>query len=416
MFDIDRWQEIFETIHKNKLRTFLTGLSVASGIFILVILLGFGRGMENGIRKEFEADATNRIWVWTQNTTKEFKGLNPGRRIRMKNDNFDYISQNFKDQIEFRSGVFRVSWGTTINYKKESVSYGIQGIYPNYQQIENQSIVSGRFINQTDLDSKTKVIVISRKVANELLKGVEDPLEEFVQINGINFKIIGVYSDAGGEREEDRVFLPFTTAQAVFNGQDRMNNLSFTIKPEKNFEKSVEVSNQFAAQIKAYLQESHMVSPDDNSAINVYNSQDEAKRFFTLTENIAFFFWFVGVCTIIAGVVGVSNIMLIIVKERTREIGIRKALGAKPWSIVGMILQESIFVTAVSGFAGLILSMGLLEIVGPNVEVDYVVNPSVDFSIAMTMVFVLISAGAIAGFFPAWRAANIQPIEALKDE
>lgn len=416
MFDIDRWQEIFETIHKNKLRTFLTGLSVASGIFILVILLGFGRGMENGIRKEFEADATNRIWVWTQNTTKEFKGLNPGRRIRMKNDNFDYISQNFKDQIEFRSGVFRVSWGTTINYKKESVSYGIQGIYPNYQQIENQSIVSGRFINQTDLDSKTKVIVISQKVANELLKGVEDPLEEFVQINGINFKIIGVYSDAGGEREEDRVFLPFTTAQAVFNGQDRMNNLSFTIKPEKNFEKSVEVSNQFAAQIKAYLQESHMVSPDDNSAINVYNSQDEAKRFFTLTENIAFFFWFVGVCTIIAGVVGVSNIMLIIVKERTREIGIRKALGAKPWSIVGMILQESIFVTAVSGFAGLILSMGLLEIVGPNVEVDYVVNPSVDFSIAMTMVFVLISAGAIAGFFPAWRAANIQPIEALKDE
>ncbi len=364
MFDIDRWQEIFETIHKNKLRTFLTGLSVASGIFILVILLGFGRGMENGIRKEFEADATNRIWVWTQNTTKEFKGLNPGRRIRMKNDNFDYISQNFKDQIEFRSGVFRVSWGTTINYKKESVSYGIQGIYPNYQQIENQSIVSGRFINQTDLDSKTKVIVISQKVANELLKGVEDPLEEFVQINGINFKIIGVYSDAGGEREEDRVFLPFTTAQAVFNGQDRMNNLSFTIKPEKNFEKSVEVSNQFAAQIKAYLQESHMVSPDDNSAINVYNSQDEAKRFFTLTENIAFFFWFVGVCTIIAGVVGVSNIMLIIVKERTREIGIRKALGAKPWSIVGMILQESIFVTAVSGFAGLILSMGLLEIVG----------------------------------------------------
>jgi len=416
MFDIDRWQEIFETIHKNKLRTFLTGLSVASGIFILVVLLGFGRGMENGIRKEFEADATNRIWVWTQSTTKEFKGLNPGRRIRMKNDNFDYISQNFKDQIEFRSGVFRVAWGTTINYKKESVSYGIQGVYPNYQQIENQYMTSGRFINQSDLDSKSKVIVISGKVAKELLKGVEDPMEEYVQINGINFKVIGVYSDAGGEREEDRVFLPFTTAQSVFNGQDRMNNLSFTIKPEKSFEKSVEVSNQFAAQIKAYLQESHMVAPDDNSAINVYNSQDEAKRYFTLTDNIAFFFWFVGVCTIIAGVVGVSNIMLIIVKERTREIGIRKALGAKPWSIVGMILQESIFVTSVSGFAGLILSMGLLEIVGPNVEVDYVVNPSVDFSIAMTMVFVLISAGAIAGFFPAWRAANIQPIEALRDE
>ena len=416
MFDIDRWQEIFETIHKNKLRTFLTGLSVASGIFILVVLLGFGRGMENGIRKEFERDATNRVVVWTQSTTKEYKGLNPGRRIRMKNDNYDYISQNFKDQIEFRSGIFRVAWGTTINYKKESVSYSIQGVYPNYQQIENQYMTSGRFINQSDLDSKSKVIVISGKVAKELLKEVEDPMEEYVQINGINFKVIGVYSDAGGEREEDAVFLPFTTAQSVFNGQDRINNLTFTIKPEKTFDKSVAVSNQFSAEIKAYLQESHMVAPDDNSAINVYNSQDEAKRFFTLTDNIAFFFWFVGVCTIIAGVVGVSNIMLIIVKERTREIGIRKALGAKPWSIVGMILQESIFVTAVSGFAGLILSMGLLEIVGPNVEVDYVVNPSVDFSIAMTMVFVLITAGAIAGFFPAWRAANIQPIEALRDE
>jgi len=160
----------------------------------------------------------------------------------------------------------------------------------------------------------------------------------------------------------------------------------------------------------------HKVSPDDNSAINVYNAMDEAKRFYTLTDNIAFFFWFVGICTIIAGVVGVSNIMLIIVKDRTREIGVRKALGAQPWSIVGMILQEAIFVTAVSGFAGLILSMGLLEIVGPNVEVDYVLNPSVNFSIAFTMVIVLIIAGALAGFFPAYRAANIQPIEALRDE
>jgi putative ABC transport system permease protein len=416
MFDIDRWQEIFDTIHKNKLRTFLTGLSVASGIFILVVLLGFGSGMENGVRKEFEADATNRIWVWTQTTTKEYKGLNPGRRIRMKNGDFEHLNSNFKDKIEYRSGVFRVSWGTTINYKKESVSYGIHGIYPNYQMIENQEMIAGRFVNQSDLDNQSKVIIISNKVAKELLKGVEDPINEYVKINGINFKVVGVFSDLGGEREEDRVFLPFTTAQNVFNGQDRLNNIAFTVKPERTFDKSVEVSNQFADQIRSYLKESHSVAPEDNSAINVYNSLEEAKRFFTLTENIAFFFWFVGICTIIAGVVGVSNIMLINVKERTREIGIRKALGAKPWSIVGMILQESVFVTAVSGFAGLILSMGLLEIVGPNVEVDYVVNPSVDFSIAMTMVIVLIVAGAIAGFFPAWRAANIQPIEALKDE
>ena len=416
MFDIDRWQEIFETIAKNKLRTFLTGLSVASGIFILVILLGFGRGMENGIRKEFEGDATNLLYVWAQTTTKEYKGLNPGRRIHLNNENYEHIIASNGDKIEYRSGVFRVRFGTTVNYKNESVSYGVWGVHPDYQQIENESMVSGRFIDQMDLDENTKVVVISNKIKRELLQDVEDPLTEYLQISGINFKIIGVYSDAAGEREEDRVFVPFTTAQGVFNGADRINNLAFTMKPEKDFETAVKESLRFTEQIKQYLKETHKVSPDDDAAIHVNNVIEDTKRFYTLTSSIAFFFWFVGICTIIAGVVGVSNIMMIIVKYRTREIGIRKALGAQPWSIIGMILQESIFVTAVSGFAGLIFSMGLLEIVGPNIEVDYVLNPSVDFSIAMTMVVVLIVAGALAGFIPAWRAANIQPIEALKDE
>ena len=416
MFDIDRWQEIFETIRKNKLRTFLTGLSVASGIFILVVLLGFGRGMENGIRKEFEKDASNRIMVWTQRTTKEFKGLNPGRRIQMKNDNFDYIYESYIDELEYKSGIFRVPWGTSTNYKNESVSYAISGIYPNYQMIENQLMVEGRYIDQMDLDQRNKVVVISNKIKQELLKNVEDPLEEYLQISGINFRVVGIYTDVGGEREENNLFVPFTTAQSVFNGADRVNNLTYTLKPEKSFDDAVKASSIFTAEIKQYLQEVHTVAPDDNSAINVHNMLDEAKRYYTLTDNIAFFFWFVGICTIIAGVVGVSNIMLIIVKERTREIGIRKALGAKPWSIIGMILHEAIFVTAVSGFAGLILSMGLLEIVGPNVEVDYVLNPSVNFSIAFSMVIVLIIAGAVAGFFPAYRAASIQPIEDLRDE
>lgn len=334
----------------------------------------------------------------------------------MKNDNFDYIYESYIDELEYKSGIYRVPWGTSTNYKKESVSYAISGVYPNYQQIENQLMVSGRYIDQMDLDQRKKVVVISNKIKQELLKNVEDPLEEYLQISGINFRVVGVYSDIGGDREENNLFVPFTTAQSVFNGADRLNNLTYTLKPEKSFDEAVKASNIFTAEIKQYLQEVHKVSPDDNSAINVHNMLDEAKRYYTLTDNIAFFFWFVGICTIIAGVVGVSNIMLIIVKERTREIGIRKALGAKPWSIIGMILQEAIFVTAVSGFAGLILSMGLLEIVGPNVEVDYVLNPSVNFSIAFTMVIVLIIAGAVAGFFPAWRAASIQPIEALRDE
>lgn len=415
MFDIDRWQEIFETIRKNKLRTFLTGISVASGIFILVILLGFGQGMENGIRKEFEADATNRIWVWTRVTTKEYKGLNPGRKIQLNNEDYANLNTLYKDNIEFKSDLFRVS-GATINFKEETVSYGIHGISPNYQQIENQSMVLGRYINYTDLQSKNKVIVISRKIQQELLKDIENPLNEYIQLSGINFKIIGIYTDAGGEREENRVFIPITTAQHIFNGSNKLANFGFTIQPEENFEKALATSNQFTDNIKKYLQETHIVAPDDNSAINVHNAINEAKRYYTLTSNIASFFWFVGICTIIAGVVGVSNIMLIIVKERTKEIGIRKALGAKPWSIIGMILQESIFVTSVSGFAGLILSMALLEVVGPNIEVDYVLNPSVNFSMAITMVIVLIIAGALAGFIPAWKAAHIQPVKALSHE
>ena len=192
--------------------------------------------------------------------------------------------------------------------------------------------------------------------------------------------------------------------------------MSFTLAPVDNFEEAVFASKKFTAKLKNYLKQEHQVAPEDNSAINVHSSLEQAKRFYTLTNNISLFFWFVGICTIIAGVVGVSNIMLIIVKDRTREIGIRKALGAKPWSIIGMILHEAIFVTAVAGFAGLIFSMGLLEILGPNIEVDYVSNPTVNFSIAMTMVILLIIAGALAGFFPAYRAAKIQPIKALRDE
>lgn len=415
MFNIDRWQEIFEAINKNKLRTFLTGLSVASGVFILVILLGFGQGFQNGIQKEFESDATNSVWVWTQVTTKEFNGLNPGRQIQLRNANYDHISKAFSKDLEYKSPVFRV-WNATINYEKESGSYGIHGVSPDYQQIENADMVSGRFINQIDMDKFHKVAVISKKIKRELMKEVENPLQAYLLISGIQFKIIGVYTDPGGEREENRLFIPTTTAQSVFNGENKLNNLSFTLARQDNFDQAVLASEKFTQELKEYLQKAHQVAPDDNSAIGINSSLENAKRFYTLTDNIALFFWIVGICTIIAGVVGVSNIMLIIVKERTKEIGIRKALGAKPMSIVGMILHESIFVTAVSGFAGLILSMGLLEILGPNIQVDYVSNPTVNFSIAMTMVILLIMAGALAGFFPAWKAAKVQPIVALRDE
>lgn len=415
MFDIERWQEIFDTIRKNKLRTFLTGLSVASGIFILVILLGFGQGMQNGVAKEFEEDATNRIWVSTRRTTKEFKGLNPGRIIRMNDNNFDYATSELgEDKLEYRSGIFRVNGGL-VNYKNESGNYGVQGVGPDYQFIENAHMLSGRFLNYDDLKEINKVVVISERVQKELFKTV-NPINENLQISGLNFQVVGVYSDAGGEREENRIYIPITTAKRVFNGGDRINNLSFTFRPQENFEETLKESNNFTAELEEYLKQSHTVAPDDENAVRVFNVLNEAKRYFGLLDNINLFFWFVGICTIVAGVVGVSNIMLIIVKDRTREIGIRKALGAKPWSIIGMILHEAVFVTAVSGFAGFIVSMGLLELLGPSIEVDYILNPSVDFNIAITTVFILIFVGAVAGFIPAWRAASIKPIQALRDE
>jgi putative ABC transport system permease protein len=415
MFDLERWQEIFDTIRKNKLRTFLTGLSVASGIFILVILLGFGQGMQNGIAKEFEADASNRIWVWTQVTTKEYKGLNPGRSIQLRNENYDYVNSRFFENLDKKSPVYRVR-DVLVNYRNEAIGYSVQGVSSGFQFIENQFLSQGRFINQSDEESVAKVIVISNKIKREYFKKGEDPMGDYLDLSGIKFKIIGVYGDVGGEREEDRMFIPVTTAQRVFNGSNQVNNLSYTLQPAATFEQAVSESVQFSKELKSYLQEAHSVAPDDGSAINVFNTLEEAKRFYTLTGSIKFFFWFVGICTIIAGVVGVSNIMLIVVKERTREIGIRKALGAKPRSIVGMILHEAIFVTAISGFTGLIVSMALLELVGPLIEVDYILNPSVNFNVALSTVFVLILAGTLAGFFPAWRAAHIHTIDALRDQ
>tara|TARA_R110002167_G_scaffold288930_1_gene493933 strand:+ start:2212 stop:3459 length:1248 start_codon:yes stop_codon:yes gene_type:complete len=415
MFDLERWQEIFDTIRKNKLRTFLTGLSVASGIFILVILLGFGQGMQNGIAKEFEQDAATSVWVWPGVTTIEYKGMNPGRPIQLRNENYEFAAVLLEDQIENKSPRLFVR-NSFVNYGNESLAYNVQGVSHQFQFIENEFISQGRFLNQQDEDTKAKVAIISNKINREVFKELESPVGEFLDISGISFKIVGVYGDIGGEREEDRIYIPISTAQQVFNGADKLNNLSYTLPPAEDFEAAVAQSIKFKNDLKSYLQKAHTVAPDDTSAIQIYNPMEEAKRFYSLMGGIKFFFWFVGVCTIIAGIVGVSNIMLIVVKERTREIGIRKALGAKPWSIVGMILHEAIFITAIAGFTGLILSMGLLEIVGPHVEVDYILNPSVNFNVALTTVFVLIFAGAIAGFFPAWRAAKIHVIEALRDE
>ena len=414
MFDLDRWEEIFETIRKNKLRTFLTGLSVASGIFILVILLGIGEGMRNGIQREFEQDASNLIYVWPGVTSKEYKGLNPGRRIQMKNDDYNQILLLYGDRLDKSASTFQ-NWGMVLSYGKESGSYDVRGSFPAYQELESISLSAGRFLDLNDINNSEKTMVIGNRVKLDLFKD-EDPIGKMVQVSGVNFKVVGVYTDKGGEREETRVVVPITTAQKAFGGGNNVDRLYLTLNPEENFDKAVAASTQFSAELDEFLKSRLLIAPDDNSAININNSLENAKRFFTLMDMIRLFFWGVGICTIIAGVVGVSNIMLIIVKERTREIGIRKALGAQPLSIIGMILHESIFVTAIAGFLGLIFSLTLLEFIGPMIETQYIYNPTVNFTVAINTVVILVLAGAIAGFFPAWRAARIKPIIALRDE
>ncbi len=415
MFNIERWQEIFDTIGKNKLRTFLTGLSVASGIFILVILMGFANGIENGVRSEFEQDATNSISVRTGITTKQYKGLNPGRRLQLRNGDYENLNNKYEENIEYKTSTYS-TWGGQVNYKNQQGNYRIEGAYPEQQYIENESMVQGRFINQLDIDQSRKVAVLGYQMKQDLFKN-EDPIGKTIKFNTeINFQVVGVYSDPGGAREESRVFIPLTTAQKVFNAGDNIRSISYTVNMQDNFDESVALSAAMTQSIEQDLKTRFSVAPDDRAAIRINDTLEQAQKIFGLIDTIRFVFWFIGIGTIIAGIVGVSNIMLIIVKERTKEIGIRKALGALPSSIIGMILHEAIFITAIAGFIGLFFGVLILELVSPLVETDFLKYPKADFYTSITTVIILIVAGAIAGFIPARRAANIRPIEALRDE
>jgi len=415
MFNIERWQEIFEAIAKNKMRTVLTGISVASGIFILVILLGAGKGLENGIAKQFENDADGVIWVWAGRTTKEFKGLNPGRQIQLRNSDFVLSKQKFEKEIDKKSSKFNIYNGNIV-YGKETGNYDCMGVSPDHQAIEKVSLIQGRFVNDIDLVGNRKVAVIGQKLKQDLFKD-KKAVGEQILISNVQFKVVGVFTDPGGEREETRTYLPITTVQQVFgSGGDKLNDMSFTLNKKDTYEEALAESKKFTEGISQLLKGKNTIAPDDTSAIGINSTVENIKQFYDLNLYIRLFFWWVGICTIIAGVVGVSNIMLIIVKERTKEIGIRKALGATPLSIVGMILHESIFITTIAGFVGLLSSLALLELVGPQIKSEYFFNPEVDFTIALTTLGLLIFAGALAGFFPAYKAAKIRPIVALRDE
>lgn len=415
MFNIERWQEIFEAIGKNKLRTFLTGVSVASGIFILVILLGAGKGIQNGIQNQFAKDATNKISIWPGNTQKEYKGLGIGRETKLKNRDYEIVTEKFEEYIDNKSAIYSV-WSGNVVFGKETGTYRVEGVNPNYQFIENASIVEGRFINLNDIENYEKAAVIGLKVSTDLFKNGTKALGQNINISGMMYKVVGIFKDPGGEREETRVFIPLSTAQKAYSAGDNIRSMSFTMPQTKNFNKAVAESKKFTEELGKLLKERHMIAPDDEGALFINNSLEEAKKIYQMTDIIQGFFWFVGVLTIIAGVVGVGNIMLIVVKERTKEIGIRKALGASPTSIIMMILHESVFITLISGFIGLLLGLLLWAGVGPMIESDFFSHPEVDFNIALTTVVLLTVAGAFAGFVPAYKAAKIKPIVALRDE
>jgi putative ABC transport system permease protein len=414
MFSLERWQEVFQTIGKNKLRTILTMISVITGIFILVVLLGVGEGMKNGIKSTFQNDAENEISIYDGVTTVEYKGLNPGRRIQFKNEDYEQISRTHASDIEKKSSMYRI-WSGLISYKDESGSYRIEGVLPDYEYIEKVSLISGRFLNQQDQKAAEKYMAIGKKVKTDLF-GDKEALGKMVEVSGINFKVIGVYTDPGGEREESRVYIPLSTSQKVFGGGQNISKMNFTIPKRDNYEEALVESNKIVSKIERDLKSIHKVAPSDASGIRVRSSIEQTKRFYDLTSVISLFFWSVGVATLFAGIIGVSNIMLIIVKERTKEIGIRKALGAKPLSIIGMVLHESIFVTTIAGFIGLILGLVLLENLGPLIDTEFIKNPEVNLNIAVTTLVLLVFAGALAGFFPARKAAKIKPIVALRDE
>jgi putative ABC transport system permease protein len=411
IFDIDKWQEIFETMKKNKLRTFLTGFSVAWGIFMLMILLGSGYGLENGVRSEFEGDATNTIWVNPGQTSVAYKGLKSGRTIQFTNVDHDMVKSQISniDKISSRLTVWQ---NNTISYKKEYGNFDIIACHPGYGYYETLEILNGRFVNEDDVDDFRKSVVIGTPVKDALFKE-EDPIGKFIQVSGVPFKVVGIFTDVGGDRDMQRVYVPISTAQRVFNFGDKIFNLSIVTK-----DIDVEESQQMAEDIRQIVAQHHRFDPEDQRAVFVWNNLEQFKRFLKLFASIRMFIWIIGIGTIIAGVVGVSNIMMIVVKERTQEIGVRKALGATPWSVITLILMESVLITSFAGYIGLVAGVGLLELISPMFESAdaFFKNPSVDIRVAIGATLVMIISGMLAGFVPARKAASIRPIEALRFE
>jgi len=418
--DIEKWQEIFNTLRRHKLRTALTAFGVFWGIFMLTVLLGAGKGLENGVNEGFPR-TTNTVWIWSQGTTQiPFQGMPIGRQVGLKPEDVDAIAKNVAS-VGFVTGQNSVGiWGGVPPYtvrKSRNGAFSIQGGFAGMENINSLRIIQGRSINALDEQQRRKVAVIGQRVRDQLFANGEDPLGEDITINGITFEVAGVFrstQNGNQQQEEERIYLPNDTLRYAFNQTGVIG--SFVVVPKPGFHAHV-VEND----VKNYLAQINKVSPDDKGVFGSFNLQDEHDKVQGLFTGIAVFSWMVAIGTIFAGAVGVGNIMLIVVKERTREIGLRKALGATPASIVAMIMQESVFITAVAGYSGLVLGTLLIESIAKKLEAaggkaGFMGPPEVDFKTAIIALAVLIVSGLLASLMPAAKAAAVNPVVALQDE
>ncbi|GAA3779795.1 ABC transporter permease [Corallibacter vietnamensis] len=409
MFDLDLWREIFQSINKNRTRSLLSGFTVAFAILLFAILFGLAKGLENTFSDAFNDDANNAIFIYAGRTAKAHKGLQAGRRIQFKNEDYDYVKEEFSDKVQYITA--RIYRNVTATFRNEKNSYSVRAVHPDHQYLEVTSIKEGRYINQRDIDEKSKVVVIGRLVEEDLFLKTT-ALGKYINLNGIQYKIVGVFTDEGNDNEERIIYMPVSTAQRIYGNNDYIDQINLTYNPEMDYDEAI----SFGRTITNKMKDRFDVASSDQRAIRIQNMAEANKNVGQMTGALGIIILIIGFGTLIAGVVGISNIMIFIVKERTKEIGIRKALGATPKSIISIILIESILITAIAGYVGLLVGMGVLEWAGPMLETYFIKDPSVKPSLIIGATITLILAGSIAGYLPAKKASQIKPIVALRDD
>jgi putative ABC transport system permease protein len=411
---LDGLQEILFTLRQNKLRTLLTAFGVFWGILMLILLLGFGRGMQNGVMDDFGSDVLDLILIWSGDTSVAYRGRGLARHIQFEQDDIEAIKNQIPG-VRVISGENSTKNGK-ITFEDKNSNADIHGIPDEYFKIkEDVPFLFGRKPNQLDVDEIRKVVVIGTAVVERLFAPGVDPVGQEVRIGDVVLKVTGTFYDKGNRgRNSERVFMPSSTYRKLYGSGERIGMMS--LRPAQGVD-----GFELEKKVVDLLKRRHDVAPEDNRGIRSFNMAEPATRVNGLFTGITVFIWFVGLGTLTAGIVGISNIMIITVKERTREIGIRKALGATPFSIVSTLLLESALVTSVAGYMGLVFGVGLLELIGfairsTGAKLPYFLNPEVDFQVAITAILLLIFVGILAGLMPAVRAAKITPIEAMRAE